>query len=374
MRLYNNWKLLAVLVISVTVSAVTALLVEYRFFAHNFNIKIIDYIGYGYHAFRFVFIIAFFSFCLVLIIITGLKRVRGRLPLSLLLSIIIIVLPLCMGSIWLYNKNLAYVEPNLSMSTPVIVFTFDTEEDWSYNESFKGYYDSYKYITSGAFNQLIDGMHERNVSATFYITPNLAESMPDTIRYIEMRGFNIGVHLHPHNYVSVNYPYASPYNDTRGDNLHEYTYNEKKHMMKYAKKVVGESVGHEISLFRSGRLSCDREIECIANELGFRGIANHRGIYYIEPLDIWNVGVGAVDLFDSKYCNSFEDYQRVYYHEIGRQNIIVFSAHPMLLYNHTNGDVDEEKLNEFLRFIDWLNEQNVTIIDQESLLNAVEKQ
>jgi len=374
MRANKYWMILTILVISVIVSALTMLLIEYRFFAHNFQIKIVDYIGYGYRAFVLIFIIIFVLLCLISIIPAMLKKVKNKLSFPLMLISAIIVFSLCTGSAWYYNKGLSYAEPDLSISKPVVVFTFDTEEDWSSDENFKGYYDSYEYITSGAFYRLIDGMYERNVSATFYVTPNLAEDMPDTIRYIKARGFNIGVHLHPHNYVSVNYPYASPYNNTKEDNLHEYSYNEKKYMMEYAKKMVEEKTDCETSLFRSGRLSCDYEIEHIANELGFRGIANHRGIYYIEPLDIWNVGVGGVDLFDSRYCNSLADYQRIYYHEISRQNIIVFSAHPMLIYNHITESVDPEKLTEFLRFIDWLKEQNVTMLDQESMLNAVENQ
>jgi hypothetical protein len=43
---------------------------------------------------------------------------------------------------------------------------------------------------------LVNGLSERNISATFYVTPNVARKRPDELKYLEKNGQRIGVRVH----------------------------------------------------------------------------------------------------------------------------------------------------------------------------------
>jgi hypothetical protein len=266
----------------------------------------------------------------------------------------------------------------LSSNKIYVLFTFDTEEDWDNNNPLypnsSVYYNSYKYISNGIFYQLINGFDKEGVSATLYVTPNLARDMVGILKYLENKGQTIGVHLHPHNLVDVEYPYGSPFTQSRKDMITNYSYFEKLEFMKRAKAEVESVVGHKILLYRSGKLACDNETERAVKLTGFKAISNHRGIYYIKPLDIWNLGVGKEELMDFRMFNELSKYVKHFKERAKKEQIIVFSAHPMLLYNHATDEVKEKELNIFFEFIDYLkNDENVEIINQYQLLRMVEE-
>lgn len=264
----------------------------------------------------------------------------------------------------IFSKKVSH----LSSNKIYVTFTFDTEEDWE-NTKPAFYYDSYKYITSGAFYQLAGGLNNRNISATFYITYNVAKDMPKILRYLEGKNQAMGAHLHPHNFKDVTYPYNS---GRDSDKITFYTLTEKMNYMKLVKEEIEFVVRDKILLYRSGRLACDNETVKAAKLTGFKAISNHRGIYYMKPFSIWNLGVGRCDIFDFKEFNSLDKYIELFKSE--PEQIIIFSAHPMLLYNHATDKIREKELNIFFEFVDYLNSnKDVEIINQYQLLQMVEE-
>ncbi len=252
-----------------------------------------------------------------------------------------------------------------------VSFTFDTEEDFDDTKP-SLYYNSYNYITSGIFYRLVDGLYQRNVSATFYVIPNLVTDIPDAVKYLVEKKQAVGTHIHPHNFkIDLEYPYHP---DKDSDSITAYSFSEKMSWMKEGKGKIESLAGHHIVLYRSGRLSCDNETEKAARLAGFRAISNHKGIYYVKPLNIWNLGVGREDLLDFHRFNELSKYIE-HFKEVGRrQQIVVFSAHPMLLYDHTNHRVKGKQLSGFFEFVDYLkHDTNITIINQYQLLEMVEK-
>lgn len=263
----------------------------------------------------------------------------------------------------------------LSSNKIYVSFTFDTEEDWDNNNPLYHnsmvYYNSYKYITSVIFCQLVNGFDERDISATFYVTYNVARDMPEVLKYLEEKNQRIGVHVHPHNFQKVKYPYDTGEN---GDKITSYSFTKKIEWMKLTKNQIESVIGHEILLYRSGQLACDNETEKAAKLTGFKAVSNHRGIYYMRPFGIRNLGVGEEDLFDFNRLNELSRYIEHFEKRLKKEQIIVFSAHPMLLYNHANDEIREKELNTFLKFIDYLrNDENVEIINQYQLLLMVEE-
>ena len=259
---------------------------------------------------------------------------------------------------------------HLSSNKIYVAFTFDTEEDWDN----RAYYDSYKYVSSGAFFRLVNGFDERGINATFYVTYNVARDRPAVLNYLEERNQRIGVHVHPHNFRRVMYPYVIKKKNInkKKDNITFYSFTEKINYMKLLKDQIESVVGYEILLYRSGLLLCDNETIKAAKLTGFKAISNHPGIYYMKRLGIWNLGAGMEDLFDFNTFNELSKYIIYFKERTKGAQIIVFSAHPMLLYNHATEEIREKELNTFFAFIDYLNSnKNVEIIDQYQLLRMV---
>ncbi len=52
----------------------------------------------------------------------------------------------------------------------------------------------------------------------------------------------------------------------------------------------------------------------------------------------------------------------------------MFSAHPVLLYHHSNHRVKGKQLSVFFEFVDYIKrDTNITVINQYQLLEMVEK-
>jgi len=257
---------------------------------------------------------------------------------------------------------------NVRSDKRYVLLTFDTEEDW---DGFK-YYNSYLYITSGVFYQLVDGLNQRGVRATFYITPSLAAEMPEVLRYLEDRNQTIGAHLHPHNLINVSYPYPSPYRDTKGDELKYYGLDDKKRLLELAKTQIEDILGHKARLFRSGRHSCDYELEKMAKAAGFEAISNHKGNYFVEPAGLWNLDAGAGDILDPERFSQIDALLVLWQAEQKKKKIITFAVHPMQLYNHALGSITQGQPALLLEFVDYLRGQdNVEFITQEQLLDLL---
>lgn len=362
---------LVIIALSLIFSFLFSLAREYRIFSHFifYGPNFIEYSGYGTKAFLWSLPFFFIGFFLLYHFIQvflkdGYKR-------KILISVIIIAIllsPFYSNPAGVLDHIIPPIQPNLNNNKTYVVFTFDTEED--YSRGF-GYYDSYRYITSGAFYQLIEGFAARNISATFYVTPNLARDIPEILYYLEEKNQTIGVHLHPHNLLNVSYPYRPIY---EGDRMAAYDSTEKKRLMKLAKNEVEAAVGHETLLYRSGKLSCDCEIEKIAKDLGYEAISNHKGIYYIEPIRIWNLGVGeGKDLLDFSKFDELPEYIEDFEKRAKKQRIVSFLLHPMTLYDHSLDKTREKELNIFFEFVDYLkNEKNVEFINQYQLLQMTQ--
>lgn len=139
------------------------------------------------------------------------KIKRSKIAKILTIVVVLIVIlfsPLYMNPGTIINQIVPAKQPDISDKT-IVVFTFDTEEDWV-KPTPCYYLNGYKYIDSGIFEELVDGLHERNISATFFITPNVAMERPRVLELLENKNQTIGVHIHPHNFVNVTYPYYAP--------------------------------------------------------------------------------------------------------------------------------------------------------------------
>jgi peptidoglycan/xylan/chitin deacetylase (PgdA/CDA1 family) len=244
------------------------------------------------------------------------------------------------------------------------MFTFDVEEDWE-ETPFPCYYDSYNYIDSGALHELVNGLSERNLSATFYVTPNVARERPEELKYLERNGQRIGVHLHVHNLMKkVKYPYHVG----EEDKITFYDFRTKMRLMKTAKSLIESVLGHEVVLCRSGHLACDYQVERAAKLVGFKAISNHAGVFLIKPLKLWNLGAGTCDLFNLLLCAERDKYITLLKTGKIYGNTIVFSAHPMLLYDRKKG-LRKDLLKAFFEFLTVLQSNNkIEVIEQHKLL------
>jgi len=266
------------------------------------------------------------------------------------------------------NRLFPPVGLNVRSDKRYVLLTFDTEEDW---DGFK-YYNSYLYVTSGAFPQLVEGLNQRGVRATFYITPSLAAEMPEVLSYLEDKNQTIGVHLHPHNLIPVSYPYLSPYRDTKGDEIKLYSSNEKKRLLELAKTQVEARLGHQVRLFRSGRHSCDYELEKMAKAVGFEAISHHKGNYFIKPIGLWNLDAGLGDTLGQKGFGEVGTMLTLWQKGQEKKKIITFAVHPMRLYNHALGSITQGQPALLLEFVDYLRGQdNVEFVTQEQLLDLL---
>ncbi len=233
------------------------------------------------------------------------------------------------------------------------------------------YLDSYHYILSGAFYQLVDGLKQRGVRATFYVTPSLVAEMPEVLRHLEDSNHTIGVHLHPHNLIPVSYPYPSPYRDTKGDEIKLYGVADQKRLLELAKTQIESKLGHQARLFRSGRHSCNYELEKVAKATGFEAISNHKGSYFIEPAGLWNLDIGAGDILDPERFSRIDDLLALWHKERMRK-IITFVGHPMRLYNSELGSITQGQPALLLDFVDYLKAQDgVEFITQDRFLDLL---
>jgi len=249
-----------------------------------------------------------------------------------------------------------------------VCLTFDTEEDWNYDsdQNTNIYFNSYRYISSYAFNELLDGLYDRDISATFYLTLGMAK-LGETLKYLVKKKHNIGVHVHPHNFKNTVYPY---YTIVDGDRLTDYNLETQKEWMEITKRQIESTIGHPVHLFRSGKLACNNETERAAKLAGFKAISNHSGISYNRYLRLWNLGVGAQDIFDfqtysdlAKYINLLNSHN---------ESIIIFSAHPMMLYDYKNSCIRQHQLKTFFKFIDYIISRDIAFLNQEQLLYLLE--
>ncbi len=264
------------------------------------------------------------------------------------------------------------VQSSPNNKTHYVVLTFDTEEDWDPNTHC--FYNSYKYVDSGAFYRLVSKLAERNISATFYVTPNLARDRSWTLIYLKDKGQTVGVHLHPHTLVDVDYPYEWPYTQTN-EEITSYCYSDKLSLMERAKDIVEEAVDSDVGLYRSGMLSCNYEIEEIARDLGYKAISNYTGTRFIDPPGIWNLSVADWDIFDSGVFSNVDGCMEHYRSVSGREDVVALMGHPMRLYDLNQNKINGKEMDLFFTFIDELiQEPNVEFINQYQLLEMVQKQ
>jgi len=361
--------------LSICFSLAFSRLRQRRFFSHSRSrrlrsLNIIEYSGYGLKAFILslpVFLIIFlalYSIGWAFAISSPLGK--GLIGVIIVFGVVIILFRSHPGAN--LNRLFPPIPPNFHSGKRYILFTFDTEEDWDGE-----YYHSYLYITSGAFYQLVDGLNQRGISATFYVTPSLATEMPQVLRYLEEKNHRIGVHLHPHNLIPVSYPYQPRFSDTKGDEIKLYNSDEKRRLLELAKAQVEAVVGHQVPLFRSGRHSCDYQLEKIAKAVGFKAISNHKGSYFIKPVGLWNLDAGVGDILEPGGFRNLDTLLELWQKEGERGEIVTFAAHPMRLYNHAVGNFVQGGLELLLEFVDYLREQdNVEFITQGQLLHLIE--
>ena len=264
----------------------------------------------------------------------------------------------------IYGFKLRRILPDRTL----VVLTFDTEEDWDLHNGML-YYNSYKYITSGVLDKLVQGLRDRNISATFYVTPNLVRDMPEVPKYLESMGQAIGVHLHIHNFTAPQYPYyAKP-----EDQIANQAFHQKLEYIRLAKHKIEQVVGHEVPIFRSGQLSCDYETEKVIKLVGFTAISVYRGIFFIRCHKLWNLGVGEFCMFDPENLYRIQKSVEEGSNTLIKGNIWVSIAHPMSLYNYSENKICSKKLDVFAAFLDTLtSDDTVQFVNQYQLLRLLE--
>lgn len=246
-----------------------------------------------------------------------------------------------------------------------VAFTFDVEEDWE-ESPYPLYYDSYHYMDSGAFRELVNGLSDRDIAGTFYVTPNVARDRPDELRYLEQNGHRIGAHLHVHDLFDLQYPCAPG----EEDNITFYDYRSKSRLIGRTKRLLDSVLARPVVLYRSGRYACDGQVEEVVRNAGFLGIANHTGVFPIEHLKMWNLGGSSVDLFSSQ-CASVEKCVNLFETWKNHEKFVVFSAHPMLLYDRRKG-MRTELLSNFLEFVTILQSKYaVEVTEQHEILRKL---
>ena len=262
------------------------------------------------------------------------------------------------------------VQPNDNYT--YVIFTFDTEED-----TVPGKYklNSYEYIDNGVLEYIAKELYLHNISATFYVTPNVARDRPDALKMLEKYGHEIGLHIHVHTLKNDTvYPYIL--RDKHGNVVHFddfiefYNYSTQKKFMLIGKKRIEKVLGHKIYFYRSGCYSCSLDTERAARDVGFRAIANHRGIYYIEPVGIWNLGRVDINLNTDNVTYLIQQFEE----KRKSQKIINIFNHPMYYYNCTSKKVEKRKLKAFVEFLDYLGSlHDIKKINSTTLLMLLQK-
>ena len=265
-----------------------------------------------------------------------------------------------------YGFRLRRIFPDRTL----VALTFDTEEDWDLPNGML-YYNSYKYITSGALNKLAQCLRDRSISATFYVTPNLVRDMPEVPKRLELMGHTIGVHLHVHNFKETRYPYFVP----PEDRMVEQSFDRKLKYIRLAKCKIEQAVGHEVPIFRSGHSSCDPETEKAVKLVGFKAISVYQGVFFIHAKKLWNLGNGGgFCLFDYRKSDRIQRYIDKRSDVLIKGDILVFLAHPMSLYNYSEDKICSKKLDVFAAFLDTLiSDDTVQFVNQYRLLQLLER-
>jgi len=231
------------------------------------------------------------------------------------------------------------------------VLSFDTEEDWCGGEdaarmidtpcrSF--YVESYKYITSGAFQKLVQGLADRHIPATFYCTPNFAKDNPGIVQELERLDHEIAVHLHMHNVQDV----AFPYHGGDEDMLSTYSSSTQARAILQAKQDIEDVTGHSVYSFRSGGWSCDPGVENACARAGFKSISNHVSTYFL-PSGVWQIATATqADILRSPvwFWRSLK--------WDNKHKLIPLFSHPMVLFDHAANRPREAMLQTFFKELD----------------------
>jgi peptidoglycan/xylan/chitin deacetylase (PgdA/CDA1 family) len=243
----------------------------------------------------------------------------------------------------------------------LICLSFDVEEDWDIAGG-KLYYNSYYYVKSGAFEELLRLLRGKGISATFYVTPNFTQSNPIMVKEIEAFDHCIGVHLHTHNFELPSfYPFIAP----PEHRLVKQPFAKAVKYMKSAKNKIESVVGHEVVLFRPGHISCNPKVEKAAGDAGFQAISAYPFTCRFLLTGLWNLPMGRHDMFDPMVTEK-ERYKTAD-NSVG---ITGYFAHPMSLYDYSTHNVRFDVLASFTRFIEkMILQPNVCFVNHLDLLS-----
>jgi len=365
-------------------SLIFVVLRNLRFFVHHGVPDFVEFFGYGPIAFVLSLPI---TFIISILIVSLFGRAIKNEKLMFILAVLLVAIPVITNFGYNEIRDFAYnpycnyiygpmsrifppIEPSTKGNTVYVIFTFDIEEDLIPGDR---YLDSYKYIDSGILEYIAKNLHKHNISATFYVTPNVARDRPEALRMLERYGHEVGLHMHVHTMKNISYPYILRKNGSfirYDDMIKFYNYSQQLKFLKDGKRKVETVLGHEIYFYRSGYYSCSLNTEKAAKAAGFKAIANHRGVFYIEPIGIWNLGRVDIQLYTGNLTHliyQFEEKRK-------SQRIINIFAHPMYYYNHTTNTVELNKLKIFSEFLDYLEKaDNVKVVNSSELLNQINR-
>jgi len=112
--------------------------------------------------------------------------------------------------------------------------------------------------------KIMDILDEYHVKGLFFVDFAEANDLGkadiiDVARYIDKRGHDVGVHLHPHHIL-----------DPKRHFMWQYTKKEQNEMITYCTALYSEALNKQPLSFRAGKYSANYETLNILSELGYR--------------------------------------------------------------------------------------------------------
>ena len=145
-----------------------------------------------------------------------------------------------------------------------IIFTVDVEGPRG-TEPIK--YQIWGETNSGeqyGIGRLIEELDKRNVKGLFFVdfaesVDNKEEKIAEVAKFIDSKGHNVGVHLHPHHM-----------HDPQRHFLWQYSEQEQKQMIKTCTDLYEKALGEKPLSFRAGKYGANYETLNILDEFGYK--------------------------------------------------------------------------------------------------------
>ncbi len=179
-----------------------------------------------------------------------------------------------------------------------VYLTFDVERDWHGGEKEYSRYNlkmepipKFSMIEN-ALPEIQKLLNKEKIKATFFVTGEVVENVPELIEDLLSDDHEIGVHTHPYAHPDIfKGSTENWYTSGIWDELSRYNFKEKKEMIKKDITLVKKTLKVKPASFRAGRLKIDFETIKI---LHYFGIKYDSSMYFLSWKDIFNIRKHAV--------------------------------------------------------------------------------